>query len=721
MASKMDFTFSDTIAGTVIDYRADEDTFTLRTMDGRDFDVKLTSQTYAEVVRNLGQPYADATGQMRDMLDRGRMLFAYGIFYPEHNDYTFEAMHIVFVGRTSHDFVFERPDWWVSQIREVADFYIRAQFPDGNIDYAQYRTRITLEGDKLPGTRQETDTISRMVYGMASAYLLTGEDRFLEAAERGTEYLRDHMRTVDAGEGIAYWVHGVDSSHGKEKKILASEFGDDYDAIPAYEQIYALAGPTQTFRVTGDPRIESDIDMTVELFNRFFLDREGGGFYSHIDPITFDAKSETLGHNQARKNWNSVGDHAPAYLINLYLATGSDKHADFLEYTANTIADRFPDYDKSPFVNERFQDDWSADHAWGWQHNRAVVGHNLKIAWNLMRMNSVRPNTKYVELARKIAAIMPTVGGDRQRGGWYDVMEREKTGDQEWYRYTWHDRKAWWQQEQAILAYLILAGVLGDDEYRTEARYAAAFYNAWFLDHDSGAVYFNVLATGIPYLLGTERLKGSHSMSAYHNTELCYLSAVYTNLLLTRQPLDLHFKPRADGFKDRILRVSPDILPPGSIRIESVTIDGKPWSEFDAEKLTVTLPPHGQECKVKVRVVSALETFESEVQISDGTASIIVSGKLDETVATTLERDLRRALESGSSRVVLNAEKLDSMSSAGARALLFLRQKLPFEDAELVIVGAKPEIKEQCLMVDTEEKSFVFEDAGGSKKTAKKS
>ena len=28
--------------------------------------------------------------------------------------------------------------------------------------------------------------------------------------------------------------------------------------------------------------------MTHALFNKFFLDREGGGFFSHIDPITFD-------------------------------------------------------------------------------------------------------------------------------------------------------------------------------------------------------------------------------------------------------------------------------------------------------------------------------------------------------------------------------------------------------------------------------------------------
>ncbi len=714
MDSRMHFTFSDLIAGSVVAYKADEDTFTLRTIDGREFEVALTNQTFAEVIRNLGEAYVDATGSMRDMLDRGRMLYAYGVFYPEGGGATFEAKHIVFVGRSSHDFVFERPDWWVDQIREVADFYIRAQFPDGDIDFAQYRTRLNLEGEKLPGTRQETDTISRMVYGMASAYLLTGEDRFLEAAERGTEYLREHFRTVDAGEGVAYWVHGIDTSGPKEKKILASEFGDDYNAIPAYEQIYALAGPTQTFRITGDPRIESDIDMTIELFNRFYLDRDGGGYFSHLDPITFDPRSESLDNNQSRKNWNSVGDHAPAYLINAYLATGSEKHADFLASTANTICNHFLDYEHSPFVNERFHEDWSSDHAYKWQHNRGVVGHNLKIAWNLMRINSVRPSEKYVQTARKIAEVMPPIGADRQRGGWYDVMERDKTDAQEWYRFTWHDRKAWWQQEQAILAYLILAGILGDDEYRLEARHAAAFYNAWFLDHDAGAVYFNVLANGLPYLLGTERLKGSHSMSAYHNTELCYLAAVYTNLLLTKQPLDLHFKPRGDAFKDRILRVSPDILPPGSIKIESVTMNGQPWSEFDADKLTVTLPPPGEECAVKVRVVSALETFESDVQVSDGTASITLSGKLDETVAATLERDLQRALDSNPRRVVLRAEGLESMSSAGARALLFLRQKLPFEDVSLYIVGAKPEVAEACRLVDTDEQSFVLVDDMGS-------
>ena len=51
---------------------------------------------------------------------------------------------------------------------------------------------------------------------------------------------------------MTYWYHAIEIGEPNEKKILASEFGDDYEAIPAYEQIYALAGPTQVYRITGD-------------------------------------------------------------------------------------------------------------------------------------------------------------------------------------------------------------------------------------------------------------------------------------------------------------------------------------------------------------------------------------------------------------------------------------------------------------------------------------
>jgi mannose/cellobiose epimerase-like protein (N-acyl-D-glucosamine 2-epimerase family) len=133
-------------------------------------------------------------------------------------------------------------------------------------------------------------------------------------------------------------------------------------------------------------------------------------------------------------NWNSVGDHAPADLINLWLATEAEHYKKMLEDTFDTICDHFPDYDESPFVQEKFFDDWSKDQCWGWQQNRAVIGHNLKIAWNLMRFQAVLPKSTYVALAEKIAALILTVGYDNQRFGWYDVVERTLEPGQKFHR-----------------------------------------------------------------------------------------------------------------------------------------------------------------------------------------------------------------------------------------------------------------------------------------------
>ena len=692
----LDFSFSDLIAGYVTKYDAATDHVWLKTSDGREYSIGITPTTYAEIIRNLGEGFKNASDNMRDMFTPGRFMFAYGVFYPDsESKIEFDAKHIVFAGRSESAYEFEKPDWWLKQIDQLGQFYVKSQFGDGPIDYVNYRTNLSSSGAHTQNGRQETDTISRLVYGFASAYLVTGKDIYLEAANKGTEYLRDHLRFVDAADDIVYWYHAVDiKANGGEQKILASEFGDDYDALPCYEQIYALAGPVQTYRITGDKAIYEDTRRTINLFNRYYKDHSpAGGYYSHIDPIMLDAHSESLGRNRARKNWNSVGDHAPAYLINLWLATGEKEHADFLEYTFDTIAEHFPDYENSPFVQEKFFDDWSKDQSWGWQQNRGVVGHNLKISWNLMRMNSLVPKKEYVELAEKIAVTMPDHGADRQRGGWYDVVERVTEPGQKFHRYAWHDRKAWWQQEQGILAYLILNGVLGKDEYLQYAREGSAFYNAWFLDVEEGGIYFNVLANGNPFALGTERGKGSHSMSGYHSFELCYLAAVYSNLLVNKEPMDFYFRPAPGGFADGILRVQPDILPVGSIRIDQVWIDGHDYADFDAHKLEVNLPKGHGDIKVRVRIVPTSVRFDADVlSVSGGVAKITFSGAMTSQDLKYLDEAVNSAFAQGASALDIDASKLESICTEGLRYLVFRKQKAG-ENFGLAIRGANSAVR----------------------------
>lgn len=166
--NEMNFTFADTIAGYVTTTDWNNNTFGLKTTDGREYVVKLTDVTYGQVIRNPGEAFQSPGNSLQNTITTDQYLFAYGIFYPENGSHTFEAKVITFVGLLGSEYRFEAPDWWIRQIRSLAEFYMHAQFPDGNIDYHNYRTQVTLEGQTIPNSRQETDTMSRMVYGFAT-------------------------------------------------------------------------------------------------------------------------------------------------------------------------------------------------------------------------------------------------------------------------------------------------------------------------------------------------------------------------------------------------------------------------------------------------------------------------------------------------------------------------------------------------------------------------
>ena len=119
------FPFSDTIAGYVTHADPERGTFAVRTSDDREFRIHLKPNTYAQMLRNLGEPYIDCTAAMPEMLVPGRYLYTYGIFYPQAGAQVFEAQFLVFVGHKPGEYLVEKQDWWVRQVRASATFISR--------------------------------------------------------------------------------------------------------------------------------------------------------------------------------------------------------------------------------------------------------------------------------------------------------------------------------------------------------------------------------------------------------------------------------------------------------------------------------------------------------------------------------------------------------------------------------------------------------------------
>ena len=514
--------------------------------------------------------------------------------------------------------------------------------------------------------------------------MVTGDEDFLEVAERGTEYLRDHMRFVDRDEDVVYWYHGVDLRDGTEKKLYASEFGDDYDAIAMYEQIYALAGPTQLYRLTGDQRIASDIDGTLRLFEKFFRDDEQGGYYSHIDPIQLSPHHESLGRNRSRKNWNSVGDHAPAYLFNLYLATGEERHAEMLEDTFDTISRALPGLRQPVRARAVLR--------------RLVARPRMGLAAG-PRGGRSQPEDRLEPHAddgdpvqavatpswpSSIARTMPAVGSDLQRGGWYDMVERTLLGE-----------PATAPLHLARPQDVVAAGAghprLPDPggphrRRRVHPRRPGRLRRSTTRSSSTttrAACTSTSSPTAPRTCCGTERLKGSHSMSMYHTAELCYLATVYQRLLLHGEPLTLWFRPRPDGFPDRMLRVAPDAAaagegPPGLGGDRRQAVLGVRRGRDDGEAAGHRIHGHGPRAPRSQSTTNKGRTMRLNSHKRGELTVITLDGSLDSGTASSVQTDLEQLIPQAGT-TVLDLGRMTYMSSAGLRVLLLIHRRAQAE------------------------------------------
>ncbi len=663
--SRRFFTQAMTLLGVVTQVDLADASFVVRCRSGDDVRTKAGAETFFTALRNMDdldydripdpQSYdaSKPSERIRKYVRLGEMLFVEGVEIEHDGMRRFDARKVTLLTTAKGEYLFEDTHWWLTQIARFADQWLDDLFEDRRTyewdDFAQlYRTNLNILGQPTDDNIQESATLSRLIYGLSSCYLLTGGERYLLAARAGVKYQRETFRSLSHDGKYCFWMFGKRKRDRGAILIWPSENQDDKGAIALYEQIYALAGLCQYYRITQDWQALEDIGRTVRTFQDFFRDDPKfgytgtGGYFSHLDYATLRPDVDALGPNKLRKNWNSTGDHIPAYLVNLILALdplprgGEDGEVaaelletcrGILEDTSRLILTKFPD-PESKFVNERFHADWSPDHSWGWQQNRAIVGHNLKIAWNMTRVanycrslaadsrtrNDSAAATAHEtfaadleRLAERLANDMAIAGIDQIRGGCFDAVERAPSGGLP-IEFAWSNTKDFWQQEQAILAYLIVYGTTHDAKHLLLAREMMAFWNQFFLDHDNRGVFFRVNADGIPMVEGNYSQKAGHAVAGYHSFELNYLAHTYIcTYVQPKSPAQtaagdsffpavdktfcLFFRPDPEA-RHTTLNVLPDFVPPGSLQIVGITVNGVPRTGFSPDNFQIELHRH---------------------------------------------------------------------------------------------------------------------------------
>lgn len=726
-----------TATGIVTGCDAKNGRFIVKLMSGESISVLVSATTWYEVLRNVGEDpqdrvadpsdaavqaaigprpeggkdpkgasFWDACRQLLKYIEVERMVCVQGVQSVFGNLADYEARHVVLMHSRAGLFGWEVNHWWPHQINTLVEQWLDVLFENRREitenDFAQfYRTNLDLLGRATSNVAQECATLSRFLYGLSSSYLLTGNPRALSAARAAAAYLINAYSDLRRGGIYCLWKFGRVQDGVSTKQVFASKNGDDLGTYALYEQIYALSGLTQFYRITQDVWVLSYITRTIETFQGLFLDDASrhpagdpcytgkGGYFSHIDYVTLRPDSPALDAtgNRMKKNWNSVGDHIPAYMVNLLIAldplpkancaTGLEATRDLgreiLENCVRDILDHFhPAGEKgdSPYVQERFFADWTPDYTWGWQQDRAIVGHNLKISWNLTRCGhyfqtlatelaklDAAQSEKYQELtercydfAKALGKSMIHHGVDLVRGGIFDAVERHPKNGMP-IQFAWDSTKDFWQQEQAILAYYIMHGieprpdekVPSDPSFLELARTCSAFWNMFFIDQDNRKTFFRTNESGMPVISGSYGIQAGHAIAGYHAFELCYLAHIYVRAYVTG-PLDpeevftLTFCPSRVCAIDSI-NVLPDFLPPGTVEVAAIRVDGftQPSPPLSGFQLDISSYRKDAIIEVEFHCKAGMASVRAEKaapQSMDRTGGVEPFGGTEESVAT---------------------------------------------------------------------------------------
>jgi len=129
-----------------------------------------------------GKPVSEMERRIKKYIRKEDRIYVHGILIqrpgqPER----FEAHVITLLHYEPQKFLFEEhTHWWLSQLNTMADEWLQDLFGDERTydkgDFSRlYRTNLNIYGGKTDDDIQSMATLSRLIYGLSSAYLLLGD------------------------------------------------------------------------------------------------------------------------------------------------------------------------------------------------------------------------------------------------------------------------------------------------------------------------------------------------------------------------------------------------------------------------------------------------------------------------------------------------------------------------------------------------------------------
>jgi mannobiose 2-epimerase len=423
----------------------------------------------------------------------------------------------------------------------------QAQTPEG-LFYAELDRTWT----PSDSTTQYPGMVARHVFSYAAAYLMSGEEAHLQQAETALDFMIEH---------------GWDEEHGGWYNAVTRSGEVVNENKDLFMQIYATTGLAMYWIATRDDRAHTYLRRSREFMKEHAWDEEHGGY---VNSLNRDGSVAS-----ASKRFSPQLAPLSGYLLYLYPVT---RNAEYLE-EAERIMDLTLTHmqDDRGWILERFAADWTflSDHS---GNSHINVGHNLEVAWLLLRLYDLTGTNKYREEGLALTDKLLDQVFYQKTGAWPSHLKRT---DPSQHRST----TTWWAQAYGNFLQLYAYHTTGEERYLEAFRKGAQYWNQNFVDEKYGGTMLRAhLDGGL-----ADGGKAVRTKTSYHAMEHSLLAYLYLSLWKNQSSTTLHYQ--IDDPEGKRLHPLPiEVLKP---RIQRAVINGTSQVPPDTVDGTLRLPEEG--------------------------------------------------------------------------------------------------------------------------------
>lgn len=333
---------------------------------------------------------------------------------------------------------------------------------------------------------------TRLLWTFSAAYRVLNEQIYLELATRSFNYLENHFYDPDF-RGF-YWSADYKGSPADTKKH-------------AYAQAFAIYAYSEFYRASGNHLALKRAVETFKALEEHGFDPENGGYSEAFDRQWNELEDARLGDGDAdeKRSMNTHLHIMEAY-TNLYRIWPDSRLESRLKHLVNHILEVIYDPEIHHFIGF-FTGQWKA------KSQTYSYGHDIEAAWLLIDAAETLGDNQLIQRtrdeARNIGRATLDEGVDRAKGGMYYIGDAGSPKDRDFH---------WWVQAEAIVGFLYIYELTGDDDYLNAATELWEFIQDHIRDKKHGEWFFRVSEDGFPY---ENEDKIGPWKCPYHNARAC--------------------------------------------------------------------------------------------------------------------------------------------------------------------------------------------------------